>query len=469
MENRYDQSTAEAFRAVQKSGEMVVRKLDPRQFIRLASEAAPKINVNTNVSAGSLSNLGCKSGVQDPDSSTSFVEIVKRPGQTLGLYIREGNGLDRTDGVFVSRIALESAVYSSHCIVVGDEILAVNLVDVTRMSLDDVVIIMSIPRRLVLTTRRQKAAAAGRFPAPHRAEHKPAPVVVFKGDPDGGGSELGGYRGPVGDGGAQFGSPGRRDGAAPFRDSRTLTWDRNPKPDRSDPKYFPVNSLPRQRVPNTTLSPPREEWAGQGRDSRESYSPGMFTPGSRDMPPPMHALPSYQPPPPVVTEQPRLSKEPTHFKPYKHPYPATASKPLSSLVDKAGHHQAYTDPELLYSPAFSVTETGRDSRNGGYRGRTLERPHSRLSSLGDQGTAVAGYQPASLPAAGLARKSYTLGHQSSAGYRSAARNRNFSGDARSALDYASDTDGEISRECKECRHVDWSLLCSGPVAAPGHA
>ena len=92
VENRYDQSTAEAFRwderchllnkifnlclllytslillsllstwvlnwslisnvrAVQKSGEMVVRKLDPRQFIRLASETAPKINVNTNVS-----------------------------------------------------------------------------------------------------------------------------------------------------------------------------------------------------------------------------------------------------------------------------------------------------------------------------------------------------------------------------------------------------------------------------------
>lgn len=113
---------------------------------------------------------------------------MKRPGQTLGLYIREGNGMDRSDGVFISRIALESAVYNSGCLKVrnptycfrplslcgkfprksnrdafcfsalqvGDEILAVNLVDVTHMSLDDVVIIMSIPRRLVLATRQRK-------------------------------------------------------------------------------------------------------------------------------------------------------------------------------------------------------------------------------------------------------------------------------------------------------------------------
>ena len=243
--------------------------------------------------------------------------------------------MDRTDGVFVSRIALESAVYSSGCIVVGDEILAVNLVDVTRMSLDDVVIIMSIPRRLVLTTRRKKAAPP-RFPGTNGGsgssrtlEHKPAaPVVVFKGDPDlsqnsaefafrsemqppqGGPGLNGGHRGHDSD--RAFGSPGRRD-QAPFRDSRTLTWDRNPKPDRNDPKYFPVNSLPRQRVPNTTLSPPRDEWgAGQQQGGAEpTYGGGRYDNGAgynRDMPPPMHALPSYQPPPPVVTEQPRLSK-----------------------------------------------------------------------------------------------------------------------------------------------------------------
>lgn len=47
------------------------------------------------------------------------MEIVKRPGQTLGLYIREGNGQDRQDGVFISRIALESAVYNSGCLKVS--------------------------------------------------------------------------------------------------------------------------------------------------------------------------------------------------------------------------------------------------------------------------------------------------------------------------------------------------------------
>jgi len=108
------------------------------------------------------------------------VEIVKRPGQTLGLYIREGNGVDRYDGVFVSRIAIESAVFNSGCLSVGDEILAVNLVDVTHMSLDDVVILMSIPRRLVLTIRQRKGRILSQSQSMIRSESKLPPVVVMK-------------------------------------------------------------------------------------------------------------------------------------------------------------------------------------------------------------------------------------------------------------------------------------------------
>lgn len=81
------------------------------------------------------------------------VEIIKQPGQTLGFYIREGNGVDRWSGVFVSRIAQGSVVAKNHLLQVNDEILSVNMVDVQRMSLDDVVILMSIAKRLVLTVK----------------------------------------------------------------------------------------------------------------------------------------------------------------------------------------------------------------------------------------------------------------------------------------------------------------------------
>jgi len=54
--------------------------------------------------------------------------VLKRPGQSLGFYIREGNGVDRADGVFISRIAPGSVVERNGLLRVGEEIVAVDAV-----------------------------------------------------------------------------------------------------------------------------------------------------------------------------------------------------------------------------------------------------------------------------------------------------------------------------------------------------
>ena len=121
----------------------------------------------------------------------------------------------------------------------------------------------------------------------------PPPVVVFKGNnvpnddlyhPHHGGHGQPhsgyGHRDPLD-------SPPHRGGGRsdylPYRDARTLTWDRNPKPDRSDPKYFPVNSLPRQNH-NHHRGPP-----GGGGD------PAAMDPGAPGPPPVVDGYPGPRP------------------------------------------------------------------------------------------------------------------------------------------------------------------------------
>ncbi|XP_076684508.1 rho GTPase-activating protein 100F-like isoform X3 [Andrena cerasifolii] len=273
VENDHDASTAAALEAVERRGEMVVRVIEPRQMGRQAADAAKKFIV-----------------MQDPKHSIHFVEIIKRPGQTLGLYIREGNGVDRNDGVFISRIALETAVYNSGCLKVGDEILAVNLVDVTHMSLDDVVIIMSIPRRLVLATRHGQHQ-----PISHsrQTEHKAPPVVVIK-----------------------------RELNEDESDHATSNHVRDGNRRRGDGREM----LPsRSRLGLTGLGSSQDLGSSNGDLYYNSRPEGHW---------------SYQPPPPpVITHQPKPSAT-QHFQPYERGYPKT----LESLAEKV--HPFYTGPVM---------------------------------------------------------------------------------------------------------------------------
>ncbi|XP_059052392.1 rho GTPase-activating protein 100F isoform X2 [Achroia grisella] len=277
VENDHDSTTAAALEAVERRGEMIVRILEIRQVGRNNIEAAKKFF-----------------SLQDSRHIVQLVEIVKRPGQTLGLYIREGDGGGRTDGVFISRIALESAVYNSGCLKVGDEILAVNLVDVRRMSLDDVVIIMSIPRRLLLCTRQRKGKSGPGSPSMPRSEHKPPPVVVLK------------------------------------RDCRD-----DDDRDRVDGLYSQHGTLRSAGGPGSAVRP-----VGDGREERSRLQLGALSPDSTALdlyynprPPSDHSTWSYRPPPPVITEQPKSAA--THFVPYERSYPNT----LESLAEKV--HSLY--------------------------------------------------------------------------------------------------------------------------------
>ncbi|XP_064103189.1 rho GTPase-activating protein 100F-like isoform X5 [Macrobrachium nipponense] len=353
VENDHDASTAAALEAVERRGEMVVRLLDPRTLSRQAYDQAKRFLVAQNVKF-----------------SVQMVEIVKRPGQTLGLYIREGNGADRSDGVFISRIALESPVYNSGCLRVGDEILAVNLVDVTRMGLDDVVIIMSIPRRLLLTTRsRRGGRGAPPSPQPSRHEPKPPPVVVIKKEyeeeplEDSNSNDDTLRLGAMG-GGRPPPPPSRPPpGVPPSQESRFSTLPRYRPPEnmsalrheepliyygtRGIPGKGPygVPQVPPGAPPGLQMGPHATHPGYQPRSARQAGPPGGPMPpyGAPPRPPQGPDLDRYyQPPPPVITEQPRPQQQ-QHFTPYERSYPKT----LESLAERV--HAFYGPPpdELL--------------------------------------------------------------------------------------------------------------------------
>ncbi|XP_050310885.1 LOW QUALITY PROTEIN: rho GTPase-activating protein 100F [Anthonomus grandis grandis] len=450
VENDHDASTAAALEHVERRGEMIVRILEGRHLGRTAADQAKRFL-----------------GMQDAKHQVQFVEIVKRPGQTLGLYIREGNGQDRQDGVFISRIALESAVYNSGCLKVGDEILAVNLVDVTHMSLDDVVIIMSIPRRLVLATRQRKGGKGGQgSPSVQpKAEHKAPPVVVIKRD-------------------LQDDEQDEVDG--PDSHSRDAMRQRHTGDGRE------MNDS-RSRL-GLGLSSTLDRQSGLDRHSQQHSQQQAQQPDSNGLDLYYNSRPpdtswGYQPPPPVITEQPKSSQP--HFPQYdRSGYPNTleslaekvhsfgmgrrmsaGGQPppsrMSSQQNPSSHYyvqhagtgsrrimpRSGSDqhlPHTEYTDYTSITQAGRHSllRSSLKSGSTLSRYNQRFV---DQAAVAAQLQSKYGGASGA-------GSQYSAGGSTLRRNRG-------SLDYSSDTEATVGSRSGYYYYRDRS---GGPTGPTGH-
>ncbi|KAK6639819.1 hypothetical protein RUM43_008094 [Polyplax serrata] len=434
VENDHDATTAAALETVDRRGEMVVRILDPRSMGRHSLEVAKgflqmQVRISNGVGLEIITTMvlflkpGCF--FQDAKHIVQLVEIVKRPGQTLGLYIREGNGMERSDGVFVSRIALESAVYNSGCLQVGDEILAVNLVDVTRMSLDDVVIIMSIPRRLVLAIRQRKGMKGmqpGQSPLLTSRESKPPPVVVIK---------------------KHFEDLDRDDNGL---DDRRYDREREREREREHERQRERerhHERERDRRPRSRLG---LGFSQLGRDHSEHNGLDLYY---NSRPESSSDQWSYRPPPPpVITEQPK----PQHFTPYDRQYPKT----LESLAEKVhAFYPAGTLDNRRGSPAYSSLGAGgsHDIRRVGNRimPRSGSDQHLPRVEYEYGSSRLGSRQTSSLLRSSL--KSNTLGHpgytsrfgDSSTGYSVGygVREGTLSRKPRAPLDYSSDTEATI--------------------------
>ncbi|KAF8777263.1 Rho GTPase-activating protein 100F like protein [Argiope bruennichi] len=361
VENDFDAATAAHVDAVEnRGGEMLIRIFDPCSLGRVGADTYRKY-----LSAADASHI------------VRFVEIIKRPGQTLGLYIREGDGIRETEGVFISRIALESAVYNSGVLRVGDEILAVNLVDVRHMSLDDVVIIMSIPRRLVLTIRSRISAGGSRVRELTRRppEGRPPVVVIKKETTDDRSNEENSENGHLIRARTK-GLPPEIPAIAVKLSERDHQRERHryeqPTKHQTPPEDLYYNSQP----PSSSLHRPPAKIPHhhhpyhQPPPSHEQYT------ASRRRKEPLPSQPRWVVPPPV-TDQP--TKAAPHYK--TTPLPPESSYYPDERATKVVETYEQTQPERFYPPHHRRTRSMVPPTRGGYDIEVAAAPLRRSTGM----------------------------------------------------------------------------------------
>lgn len=96
--------------------------------------------------------------VKEVDSKTGAfrhrtIEILRKPDEELGFSVRRGDGWEKNDGIFVSRVSLGSVFDKFELMRVGDEIIKINKIDMRNMDVKDVVRLMHIPEKLSITVK----------------------------------------------------------------------------------------------------------------------------------------------------------------------------------------------------------------------------------------------------------------------------------------------------------------------------
>ena len=81
------------------------------------------------------------------------IEMCRTDDASLGFSMRKGDGWERREGIFISRVILGSVFDVYGLVNVGDELIKINKVDVRKMSVEDVVQLMYIPERLAVTVK----------------------------------------------------------------------------------------------------------------------------------------------------------------------------------------------------------------------------------------------------------------------------------------------------------------------------
>lgn len=87
-------------------------------------------------------------------TTTRTVEITRTSKDPLGFFIRQGDGLTKKTGIFISRVTKGSLADSGNLLKVGDEILEINKVDIKGYCLIDVVELIQAQTHLNLTLRK---------------------------------------------------------------------------------------------------------------------------------------------------------------------------------------------------------------------------------------------------------------------------------------------------------------------------